>query len=386
MSLEIVTPLPQQVPADLKISSTSVSTVLLHPDFFSLFGDWCSFLDLYFLGKSLEKTQPDLAKLFLSRLNFRTLIDKRLSSFGIPAEPFWKAIKESEALLHGSFLLSCLLDPINGTRNQLFTENSDIDILEPKGTKENAICPSCLRKLHGRLFPGKKVSMKVVEIDLFGIKKNDDLSKKRRHLFSLMRGKDIDPDFIPHIYQKDNSINSLGKFLCHLGSICKDPKFNYTEMFDSHLIWTQTFPKDQTCPNNRRKEPNGIYVDECAISVRNKNELLAWISEHVDFEFGKVAYDGEKITIFNISAVLSKFSSFPDVEKTGQKELRKYIFSKIWLKDQKNNRILQFWERSLQYQKRGFKILISSSQSKAIEEALSWRETEDRRKSFLDSL
>jgi len=369
MSLEIVSPSTQGA---VNFKSTPLSQVLLFPDFFSLFGDNCSFLDLYLFAKALEKSQPLLASSFLARLDFRQLIDRPLSALGIVPGPFWKAIKDSEAVLHGSFLLSCLLDPINGKQNKIFTEESDIDILEPTSQKKEEICPSCLRKLHGVLFPNKTCSMKIVEMDLLGVKKDDKMMKKKQYLHAMLRNNNIEPKLMPHIHQRDATVNPLGKYLCHQGQLCGSPKFNYSALFEAHFVW---MPLGAVTQESRK-----VAIDQCTIAVKNKKELLEWIPRHVDFAFGKVVYDGEKLTIFDLPALLSKSSPFPEIDlgKTDP------FFSPSGQKREKYIKILQFWKRTLSYEKKGFKVFLSNRQTMEVEEALEYRERKKQMGCFFD--
>jgi hypothetical protein len=333
-----------------------VAQMLLNPNFFEFFGERCSFLDLFLFGKSLMQDYPILASSFLRRLNFRTLVDKRLQELGIETEAFWKAMKESGAVLHGSFLLSCLLDPISGKRNKIFEEKSDIDILEPSGMKKLEFCPSCLRRLDEKRFPKEiKRSQKKIAYRLFGTKSSthDQLSRSLfKHKIAMP---DYSPGFYPHLFGRNHKfINSLDKFFCHSYRLQKCSTLNYSEMFDSHLVWG-----------------NGkIAVDQCTISVQNKSQLLAWVKKNVDFAFGKIVYDGEKLTIFDLNSLLSKTSEFPDIEAVDPQEIRKYKYSSAALSGTKKKRILQLWERTQRYQRKGFNIIVSPKQMELINLAL----------------
>lgn len=276
---------------------TAFRVVLSHPNFFELF-DYLSYVDLLSLAYAVYPIHSGFGK----RLpKFRDIVDRMLRRFDIQTESFWLALQKSEAIIHGSFLLHCLLEPLAmKTYSDIFHERSDIDILESGSSMKQEVCPTCLRKLYEIKFPGDtKTPVKKMLPRLLGT------SKEMHHNKVIKQLKELVPiDKRPfHIQSRHIDTNPISSFLCYFGTPLPESSDNYRLPFERRLVWKMSKIKfDQ------------ITVSTWVVSHTPGLVLASakkWLMSQADFDYSKICFDGNKLLIINRRALIKRTSDFP---------------------------------------------------------------------------
>ncbi len=272
----------------------ALQAVLLHVNFFDLF-PWLSYTDCLSLAYAVYPVCPG----FGNRLpKVHVIIDRMLTRLNIQTASFWLALEKANAVIHGSFLQHCLLEPLKmETYSSIFTVNSDIDIAEPNASLQPEVCPSCLRRLYEFKFPDdKKTPIKKMIPRLLGTNKECLHHKKVEKLKELCP---IELN-VPHIRKRHINTNALSSFLCYFGTLQPEPVDNYRMQFQSRLIW----------------KLDKVNIDQITVWVDPKAmvpSLKRWLRKQADFDFGKVCFDGTKLMIANRRSLIKKESKFPIV-------------------------------------------------------------------------
>lgn len=302
-----------------KETHASLIKLFQHANFFDLFS-CLSYLDLLSLAYALHPLLPSFGKRIPS---LQSIVNRQLQRLGIETASFWKALQDSKAVLHGSFLLHCLLEPIkSGLYSQIFTHSSDIDLLEPYSTLKKEVCLPCLRRLYQARFPGdSKAGQKKIRQTLLGAYEKTSHQTQIGFLKGYLQLNVQNP----HIRRRHTETNALSSFLCHFGEMAPEPIENYRNFpFERRLMWKMS----------------GTTLDQ--VTIMTDKPVKNWLRGHVDFEFGKVCFDGRKLTIVNRRALIKRISSLPN-----------------HLAD---NSFMAAWERSAKATAKGFQITMTATQ------------------------
>lgn len=333
----------------MEAPTTTLIDIATHPNFINWFVDYLDFLSIGMLRNALRKNRRG-SKSPIYSLSFRKHVDMRLSILSINPPSFWGNMTKSRAVIHGSFLLSCLLDPLSGNTLRIFTKESDIDIMVPRPEERNPFCKSCVRKLYVLAFPTRNQNVTVdIMIKELGI--NISTPKTRYDSLDRLIVDGVINDTIASMVRShfcDPYCTNISMYLCHnttLNYIAEDYKYE----FGTNAKWNATTVK----------------IDETRVNVYFDSGLSHFIENHVDFDIGKVLYDGKKLKILHLYQLLKRECRFPDIEviKHNISKNKRYKLSQS-LDIATKKRVNKLYDRVRQYEKKGITVLMTDEQLK----------------------
>lgn len=327
--------------------------IVIHPNFVNWFSDYLSFLSFGMLRDALRQNKRGSRSPIFS-LSFRKHVNYRLSLLGIQPLSFWGNMFKSNAFLHGSFLLSCILDPLLVRDSKIFTSTSDIDIILPRVTQDQP-CIACMRKLYNKIKKKDEGSEEEVPLRLIKSYLNLDLvSLKHRYdrIGGLLTKNQLDNyvetrDLIDHLSHPYTSHISM--YLCTNGSLTSLDSDSYYH-FGNNRKWTTSFG-------------TGVKVDETIVKIYFKEEMIHFMNNHVDFDIGKVLYDGKKLTISYLDALLTRRCNFPSIDVMRSKIRRTHGRETLeQIEGRLKVRVESLHNRAIYYKTKGIDIVFSKSQ------------------------
>lgn len=279
--------------------------VLQHPNFFD-FLPTLSYIDVLSLAYAVRPIAPNFAK----RLpKIKNLINRQLEALNIRVGPFWTAFQSSGAVLHGSFLLHCLLEPFREmkTYSSIFTPESDIDLLERKDSLRKTICIPCLTRIYQFNFPKTNESPEVMLRGLIHTRnpKSQNRAFRRENVLEnqiaalkkrLPAGSQVS---VPHIRKRHHETNALSSFLCQFGKF--EDNQNKGNYFRGGMERRLTWKLGQT------------QFDQVTVELHPNVSLKQWLWKRADFAFGKVCFDGQMLFIADRRALIKRESPFPNI-------------------------------------------------------------------------
>lgn len=272
------------------INEINVAKFFSHNHALILIMPYLSYLDCLSLVKALAKLVPTLSNKLPP---FATVIGDKLKAIGVQVE-LTKILIDSGAVLTGSFLMHCLLQPLSSDGwSTIFPFGSDIDLLSTFDNKRRVNCNYCLTKLIRccnapeqiqLLDPGSQFNWvvkygrqrlglpNVIKPKLVLSQLIYDLYKNKTDKYDLNNLK------FPHLSCLTNT--KISTTLCpHLTFINKSRSYDNLNI-TNRLVWSccQNVKVDDVCVD----APKGIHQ---------------WIYDNVDFDFCKNSFDGIKLCI-----------------------------------------------------------------------------------------
>lgn len=237
--------------------------IFAHPNFVDLFRSHLAYLDFLALAKAIYP--PSRKKRFVS---IRSVVLQRLRECGIEGEAFLNALHESGGVLHGSFLLHCLLTPIGQRSSSYFPAESDIDVLLDADRCKSCKCLSC-----------RKVT--------------SDHREKYHFQCPLIRFR------------------------------CSRARANISRDESVYMI--------PSCVQ-RIGYKYGRDIDIVIIDQLDGLSLTYYLKRHAHFDFGRISYDDHRLFLWKPHALLGRKTMFPDLFSGKRSRLVKEDLERLLLR------------------------------------------------------